>query len=165
VVPLLVLVVNLNFASFQLQKYWNEVTIGLHLFGNPIHTMWALLTKLDVKRRIEIRCQDRLLKIGLAQTDISTYSTLLYSLDDFNFSRDFQDHFEQLMGIAASGREDLQNACRGAPLTSPLLVSTILAEQFLLCLDTLQLSRPISSEQTFPEMFRSTIPTQSLCDS
>lgn len=114
VVPLLVLVVNLNYASFQLQKYWNEVTIGLHLFGNPIHAMWALLTKLDVKRRIEIRCQDRLLKIGVAQIDISTYSTLLYALDDFNFSRDFQDHFEQLMGIAASGRKDLQNACRRA---------------------------------------------------
>ena len=102
VVPLLILVVNLNYAAFERHKYYNQVTIALHLFGNPIHAIWALLTKLDVKRRIELRCRDHFKRNGLPQDDIWIYSTILYVLDDFNYSRQFENHFQQLMMIANS---------------------------------------------------------------
>jgi hypothetical protein len=116
VVPLLILVVNLNYSSFGRQAYWNQATIALHLFGNPIHAMWALLTKLDVKRRIGLRCRDAFLTRGLKQKDIWIYSTILYALDDFDFSMDFEVHFDRLMEIAASNRSDLKNACRRAAI-------------------------------------------------
>lgn len=116
VVPLLILVVNLNYATFRRQRYWNQVTIALHLFGNPIHAMWALLTKLDVKRRIILRCRDRFAKLGLAETDIWIYAIILYALDDFDFSQNFHHHFEQLLEIAASDHEDLKSACRRAAI-------------------------------------------------
>jgi hypothetical protein len=116
VVPLLILVVNLNYSSFNRQKYWNQVTIGLHLFGNPIHAMWALLTKLDVKRRIEQRCRERFVCFGLSQKDVWIYSTILYALDDFDFSQDFPDHFKQLMNVAVSSNTQLKIACKRAAI-------------------------------------------------
>lgn len=116
VVPLLILVVNLNYAAFNRQAYWNQVTIALHLFGNPIHAMWALLTKLDAKRRINLRCRDHFQKNGLAQTNIWIYSTILYALDDFNFSQDFEIHFKDLMEIATSNDNCRKNACKRAAI-------------------------------------------------
>lgn len=116
VIPLLVLVVNLNYAAFKRQKYWNQVTIALHLFGNPIFAMWALLTKLDAKRRIELRCRDHFAQRGLVRTDIGTYSTILYALDDFNFSQNFENDFEQLMMVANSDHDSHKSSCRRAAI-------------------------------------------------
>lgn len=99
VIPFLVLVGNINYASFQRQAYWNQLLIALGLLGNPIHAMWALLTKLDVKRRIEARVR-RELKMHDNERDVWIYSTILYTLDDFRFSEKFDGHFDILMKIA-----------------------------------------------------------------
>jgi hypothetical protein len=116
VVPLLVLVVNMNYASFFRQKYWNELTIALHLFGNPVDAIWALLTKLDVKRRITSRCRDHFRDSGLAPEEIWIYSTILYALDDFGFAGDFQGNLEELMQIAHSDDEKLRSVCKRAAI-------------------------------------------------
>jgi hypothetical protein len=120
VIPLLILVVNLNYAAFERQIY-NQATIALHLFGNPIHAMWALLTKLDAKRRIELRCRKHFDENGLPQTDIWIYSTILYALDDFDYSQNFENHFQQLMMTANSEYNclegsSLNNPCRRAAI-------------------------------------------------
>lgn len=98
VVPLLVLVGNINYASFQRQAYWNQLMVALSLLGNPIHSMWALLTKLDVKRRIEARVRAELKRRN--ERDVWIYSTILYTLDDFNFSEKFKKHLKILMEVA-----------------------------------------------------------------
>lgn len=49
VVPLLILVANMYYASFFQQKYWIEVAFALHLFGSSVDAVWALLTKLDIR--------------------------------------------------------------------------------------------------------------------
>ena len=116
VVPLLILVVNFNYPAFDQQICCNRVAIALHLFGNPIHAMWALLTKLDVKRRIELRCRGYFLKMGLRETDIWKYSAILYALDDFDFSRDFENHFLRLMEIASSDNHSVKSACKRAAI-------------------------------------------------
>ena len=98
VIPLLVLVGNINYASFQRHAYWNQLMVALGLLGNPIHAMLALLTKLDVKRRIEARVRIKLKKPN--ERDVWIYSTILYTLDDFNFSENFDKHFDILMKAA-----------------------------------------------------------------
>ena len=114
VVPLLVLVGNVNYASFSSHKYWNQITVVVQLFGNPIHAIWALLLKLDVKRRCEARCRAELKGVKNAEDEIWIYSTLLYALDDFAFSERFDDHFEILMCIAKSRQSRSKTACRRA---------------------------------------------------
>ncbi|KAI9801770.1 MAG: hypothetical protein M1825_003142 [Sarcosagium campestre] len=118
-VPLLILVVNINYAAFK--RYpWNEVTIAFHLLGNPLHAIWSLATKLDVKRRIERRVRQGLMNpaqhasndennngnedghIRVSDEDVWIYTTILYALDDFDFSRDFEQAFTALMAIAHS---------------------------------------------------------------
>lgn len=114
VVPLLVLVGNINYASFQRQAHWNQLMIALSLLGNPIHAMWALLTKLDVKRRIEGRVR-RKLKRHNNERDVWIYSTILYTLDDFKFSEKFDDHFDILMKIANDpAQKEAAEACHQA---------------------------------------------------
>lgn len=98
VIPLLVLVGNINYASFQRRAYWNQLMVALGLLGNPIHAMLALLTKLDVKRRIEERVRIKLKKLN--ELDVWIYSTILYTLDDFDFSENFDKHFNILMKAA-----------------------------------------------------------------
>ncbi len=115
VIPLLVLLGNINYASFSKQPYWNQVTIALHLFGNPIQAMWALLTKLDVKRRIEARCREEFKTAGFNGEDVLwIYSTILYALDDFSFSANFESHLDMLMRVAKSGTPEDKEACRKA---------------------------------------------------
>lgn len=119
VVPLLILVGNVNYASFAAQKYWNQITIALHLLGNPVHAMWSLLVKLDVKRRIEVRCRDGLRdeESGEDHEDVVwIYSAILYALDDFDFSVDFEHHFSSLMAIARSDAVEDQEACKRAAI-------------------------------------------------
>lgn len=117
VVPLLILVGNMNYASFDAQKYWkNQITIAMHLLGNPIHAIWSLLVKLDVKRRIEARCRDGLKKVENGKDLVWIYSAILYALDDFNFSSDFEHHFRSLMAIARSHAVEEQEACRRAAI-------------------------------------------------
>lgn len=125
VVPLLILLGNVNYASFDAQKYWNQITIALHLLGNPIHAIWSLLAKLDVKRRIEARCRDNLIEaeVDLTKAEVKEredviwiYSAILYALDDFNFSHDFNFHFSSLMAIAKSGEEEEKEACKRAAI-------------------------------------------------
>lgn len=116
VVPLLILVGNINYASFQRQAYWNQLMVALGLLGNPIHGMWALLTKLDAKRRIEARVR-RELKSHNKEHDVWIYSTILYTLDDFNFSEKFDDHFDILMRIAIDpAQREAAEACHQAAI-------------------------------------------------
>lgn len=111
VVPLLVLVGNINYASFQRQAYWNQLMVALGLLGNPIHAMWALLTKLDVKRRIEARVWMKLRR----RDNLWIYSTILYTLDDFKFSEKFEQHFDILMDIENDpAQEEAAEACHQA---------------------------------------------------
>jgi hypothetical protein len=124
VVPLLILVVNLNYAAFERQWY-NQVTIALHLFGNPIHAIWALLTKLDAKRRIELRCRDHFAKSRLPQKDIWIYSTILHVLDDFDYSRQFENHFQQLMTIATSEHNSIEGSSPNHPCRRAAIDLTI----------------------------------------
>jgi hypothetical protein len=124
VVPLLILVVNLNYSAFERQKY-NQVTIALHLFGNPIHAIWALLTKLDVKRRIELRCRDHFEEFRLPQEDVWIYSTILYVLDDFDYSQQFENHFRQLMMIANSEYSSLEASSLNHPCRRAAIDLTI----------------------------------------
>lgn len=113
VVPLLVLVGNINYASFQRQAYWNQVMVALGLLGNPIHSMWALLTKLDVKRRIEARVRAELTTRN--ECDVWIYSTILYTLDDFNFSEKFKKHLKILMDVANDpAKWEAKEACHQA---------------------------------------------------
>lgn len=118
VVPLLILLGNVNYASFDAQKYWNQITIALHLLGNPIHAIWSLLAKLDVKRRIEARCRNDLMEAEVenAEDVIWIYSAILYALDDFNFSHDFNLHFTSLMAIAKSSEVKEKEACKRAAI-------------------------------------------------
>lgn len=116
VVPLLILLGNVNYASFDAQKYWNQITIALHLLGNPIHAIWSLLVKLDVKRRIEVRCRDSLRDVENGQDVVWIYSAILYALDDSDFSLDFDHHFRALMAIARSGAAEDQHACKRAAI-------------------------------------------------
>ncbi|MCJ1471153.1 hypothetical protein MMC07_009801 [Pseudocyphellaria aurata] len=116
VVPLLILVGNMNYDSFAAQKYWNQITVALHLLANPIHAMWSLLVKLDVKRRIEVRCRDGLRGVGRGDDIVWIYSAILYALDDFNFSANFEHHFNSLMAIARSDAVEDQEACRIAAI-------------------------------------------------
>lgn len=111
VIPLLILVGNINYASFQKLAYWNQPIVALGLLGNPIHAMWALLTKLDVKRRIEARVKGE----ELNEHDVWIYSTILYTLDDFNFSEKFDEHFGILMDVATDpAKGEAAEACRQA---------------------------------------------------
>lgn len=110
--PLLVLVGNMNYATFIRHKYWNQIAIALHLHNNPIDAIRSLLTKLDVKRRIESRFRDS----GLATGEIWIYATTLYALDDFGSLQDFPYHFEKLMEIALFGQEDEKNVCERAAI-------------------------------------------------
>lgn len=113
VIPLLILVGNINYASFQRQAYWNQLMVALSLLGNPIHAMWALLTKLDVKRRIEARVRLKLKNRN--EGDVWIYSTILYTLDDFNFSEKFDEHFDILMNVATDlAKWEAAEACRQA---------------------------------------------------
>lgn len=113
VIPLLVLVGNINYASFQKQAYWNQLLVALGLLGNPIHAMWALLTKLDVKRRIEGRVRKELVRKN--ERDVLIYSTILYTLDDFKFSEKFDEHFDILMKIANDpAQNEAAKACHQA---------------------------------------------------
>ncbi len=113
VIPLLILVGNINYASFQRQAYWNQLMVALGLLGNPIHAMWALLTKLDVKRRIEARVRLKLKNRN--EGDVWIYSTILYTLDDFNFSEKFDEHFDILMNVATDlAKWEAAEACRQA---------------------------------------------------
>lgn len=117
VIPLLILVGNMNYASFDAQKYWkNQITIALHLLGNPIHAIWSLLVKLDVKRRIEARCRDGLQTVENGNDLVWIYSAILYALDDFDFSSGFEHHFRSLMAIARSHAVKDQEACRRAAI-------------------------------------------------
>lgn len=116
VVPLLILVGNVNYASFDAQKYWNQITIALNLLGNPIHAIWSLLAKLDVKRRIEDRCRDGLRDVKNRDDVVWIYSAILYALDDFNFSLDFERHFAFLMAIARSDAVEDQEECKRAAI-------------------------------------------------
>ncbi|MCJ1269222.1 hypothetical protein MMC22_009111 [Lobaria immixta] len=116
VVPLLILVGNVNYASFAAQKYWNQITIALHLLGNPVHAIWSLLAKLDVKRRIEIRCRDGLREVENGEDVVWIYSAILYALDDFNFSFHFEHHFRALMAIARSDAVEEKEACKRAAI-------------------------------------------------
>lgn len=116
VVPLLILVGNMNYASFAAQKYWNQITIALHLLGNPVHAIWSLLTKFDVKRRIELRCRDELRGVKNGKNVVWVYSTILYALDDIDFSLNFEHDFKYLMAIAKSGAVKDQEACKRAAI-------------------------------------------------
>lgn len=116
VVPLLILLGNVNYASFDAQKYWNQITIALHLLGNPIHAIWSLLAKLDVKRRIEVRCRAGLQNVENGENVVWIYSAILYALDDFDFSHDFEHHFSSLMAIVRSGAVKNQEACKRAAI-------------------------------------------------
>lgn len=110
VVPLFLLVVNINYSYFQRQPYWNQVMVGAHLLGNPIDAIWSLLTKLDAGRRIRHRCRADF------REDSWVYAAILVALDDVGFGEEFEDRFMQLKKIAAADDERAKRACRRAAI-------------------------------------------------
>lgn len=91
VVPLLVLLGNVNFASLPQYKVWNQLSVVAHMLGNPIDALWGLLTKLDVERRIKHRCRE-----VFRMEDVWIFQTILFALDDFEFSERFEENLEIL---------------------------------------------------------------------
>ena len=77
---------------------------------------WSLLAKLDVKRWIEIRCRDSRRNVEDGEDVVWNYSAILYALDDFKFSFDFEHHFGSLMKTARSGAAEDQEACKRAAI-------------------------------------------------
>ncbi|KAI9791415.1 MAG: hypothetical protein M1816_003983 [Peltula sp. TS41687] len=110
VIPLFLLVVNINYSYFQRQRYWNQVMVGAHLLGNPIDAVWSLLAKLDAGRRIRQRCRDEF------REDSWVYATILGALDDIGFGEGFEDRFKQLKKIAIAEDEKPRRACRRAAI-------------------------------------------------
>ena len=121
VIPLFLLVGNVNYASFRKEAYWNQVLTAAHFVGNPIDAIWSLLAKLDAGRRIRNRCKDE-----LRHEKGWVYATILVALDDFGFGDRFEDRFQQLKSIALSNKRDAKQACRRAAidLTAPRVNNT-----------------------------------------
>lgn len=106
VIPLLVLVGNLNYPKFQRYKVWNELSIVAHVLGNPVDALWGLLTKLDAERRIGRRCRKEFEDI-VPKEDVWIFQTILIALDDFGFSKGFESHLKLL--------KEVVNAANRAP--------------------------------------------------
>jgi hypothetical protein len=111
VVPLFILIINVNYSSFRQFEVYNQVSIALHLLGNPIDATWSLLTKLDVGRRIRYRCTQT-----FGPDDGWIYATILLALDDHCFSENFEDRMAQFRAIATSHNADARRACKIAAI-------------------------------------------------
>ncbi|KAI9792041.1 MAG: hypothetical protein M1816_003023 [Peltula sp. TS41687] len=98
VVPLYVLVGNLNFAKSQRYGFWNVSSVVAHVLGNPVDALWGLLTKLDVERRIGRRCRKEF-ELLVPKEDVWIFRTILIALDDFGFSEGFERHLELLKEV------------------------------------------------------------------
>jgi hypothetical protein len=114
VIPLFILLGNINFTSFSQFSGWSELSIIAIVLGNPIEALWGFVTKVDVARRIRERCQNVFTQD--ASDDSWVYRIILIALDDFSFSTNFEHRLETLRRVAFSNDEAAIQACRQAAI-------------------------------------------------
>lgn len=112
VIPLFILLGNINMSSFSQLKGLNELSTIVHVLGNPVDALWGFATKLDVARRIQERCREE----KAFKSDAWVYATILTVTDDFDFSDDFKNRLADLKEVAEMRDPEAIQACRQAAI-------------------------------------------------
>ena len=113
VIPLFILLGNINLSGFSQLRGLNELSTTAHILGNPVDALWGLATKLDVARRIRERCGE---EEEFPSEDVWVYAMILFVLDDFDFSEDFERRLSDLKNVAKVGDHEAIQACRQAAI-------------------------------------------------